>query len=305
MNKENSRPNTAGQVGVVAPFTKPVAKSVWRSQSALGAYEDEKLNIYQKQLHDMGSVFEQARHVRDGLTAVYAERNQHVLDLLAELRADTDERTKAHNDRLKEYSVEWEVKAHKGAKSLHNQLKHDLILAGRRYSADNKEITRLDESIQQEVADCVEHTTSETKPIIARLTEHSDNLNAQIAERHNHHDEWGATLEQQFRELRARTVVEEAARKKQFEVINKEVVEQYAALNVIRDVENAKLRETAVDLSAQLKVQNVDREKAQVSILKDMLHYMDQFEVAIAAMNKAQADNTERMENVKKKTGFQ
>jgi len=58
-------------------------------------------------------------------------------------------------------------------------------------------------------------------------------------------------------------------------------------------------------LQKQIVVQNEDREKAQVAVVKDMLHYMDQFEIAIAAMNKAQADTTAKMESVKKKTNLQ
>jgi len=303
-NRTTPQPTTP-HAGVIEPLTKPKGMEVWRKQAALGAYEDEKLNIYQTQLHDMGHVFEQARTVRAGLQAVYADRNQHVLDLLSELRADTDARTQVHNHRLKEYSTEFEDKLHKGSKSLIAQLKHDLVLAGKRYTADNKEITRLDEAIQQEVKDCQEHTTAETKPIAKRLQEHSDNLDAQVIERREHHDEYCAVLAEHFKVLRERMVVEEAARKQQFVVINKTAEEEYAAMNVIRSIEDVSLREKCVDLQKQIVVQNEDREKAQVAVVKDMLHYMDQFEIAIAAMNKAQADTTAKMESVKKKTNLQ
>lgn len=285
-------------------MTKPLGQEIWRKQANLGAYEDEKLGIYQKQLGDMSEVFDQARKVRAGLQAVYAERNQHVLDLLAEVRADTDARAKVHNDRLKEYAGEFEENLSKGNKSLLTQLKHDLVAAARRYAADNKEIVRLDGNIQQEVIDCQEHTTAETKPIAKRLQEHSDNLEAQIVERHEHHDAYGVTLKEQFQVLRERIVVEEAARKEQFVTVHKQVEEEYAVLHSIRDVEDVSLRKKCADMLVQLKAQNVDREAAQVSIVKDMMHYMEQFEVAIDAMNKAQADTTAKMESVKKKTGF-
>merc|ERR1719353_1608819 len=179
----------------------------------------------------MGQVFDQARQVRAGLQAVYAERNQHVLDLLAEVRADTDARAKIHNDRLKEYAGEFEENLSKGNKSLLAQLKHDLMAAARRYSADNKEIVRLDGNIQQEIKDCQEHTTAETKPIAKRLQEHSDNLDAQVVERHEHHDEYCVTLKDHFVKLRERMKVEEAARKVQFEEINKRLIEEYIPLN--------------------------------------------------------------------------
>lgn len=305
MANRTTPPPATPHVGVIEPLTKPKGQEVWKKQAALGAYEDEKLNIYEKQLHDMGHVFEQARQVRAGLQAVYAERNQHVLDLLAELRADTDARTQVHNHRLKDYSTEFEEKLHKGNKSLVAQLKHDLVLAGRRYTADNKEITKLDEAIQQEIKDCQERTTAETKPIAKRLQEHSDNLDAQIVERQEHHDEYCAVLAEHFRVLREKMVVEEVARKEQFVVINKTAEDEYAAMNVVRDLEDVSLRERCVELQKQIKVQNEDREKAQVAVVKDMLHYMDQFEIAIAAMNKAQADTTAKMESVKKKTSLQ
>jgi len=291
--------------GVIEPLIKPLAQEIWKKQANLGAYEDEKLGIYQKQLGDMSSVFEQARQVRVGLQAVYAERNQHVLDLLAEVRADTDTRAKVHNDELKEYATEFGDKMEKGNKGLLAQLKHDLLAAARRYSAANKETLRLDENIQQEIKDCQEHTTAETKPIAKRLQEHSDNLEDQIVERHQHHDEFSTKLQEHFRVLRERIGVEEVARKEQYVTIHKKVDEEYAVLHSVRDVEDTSLREKCADMLKKLKAQNVDREAAQVSIVKDMMHYMDQFEKAIDEMNKAQADTTSKMEAVKKKTGFQ
>jgi hypothetical protein len=291
-------------VATVEPLTKPLAQTVWKKQANMGAYEDEKLGIYKNQLDDMGAVFEQARKVRAGLQAVYAERNQQILDDLAEIREDVDAKSKVLIDRLKEYAVEFEEKLGKGNKALLTQLKHDLLQAGKRYSAINKDIFRLDELIQQEVKDCQEHTTAEIKPIIARLQEHSDNLDAQMAERRVHQDEYCTTLADHFKGLREKLQVETEARKEQFVVINTQVEEHYTAINTVRDMEDVSLRERCADLREKLKAQNVDREKAQVGVCKDMLHYMDQFETAINAMNKAQADTAAKMEAVKHKTGL-
>ena len=66
--------------------------------------------------------------------------------------------------------------------------------------------------------------------------------------------------------LRERTVVEAAARKEQFVAINSKCEEEYAAMNSVRDVEDASLRERCVDLKSQIKVQNADREAAQVDL---------------------------------------
>lgn len=293
------------QTAVIEPLTKPLGQEVWKKQQALGAYEDEKLGVYKKQLSDMDEVFDQARKVRAGLQAVYAERNQQVLDLLADVRADTDSRAKVHMDELKAYAGEFESKMHKGEKVLLTQLKQDLLAAGKRYSAANKEIGRLDDLIQQEIKDCQEHTTAETKPIAKRLQEHSDNLDAQVVERHEHHDEFCVTLKDHFVKLRERMKVEEAARKVQFEEINKRLIEEYIPLNAARDVEDAKVRERCDVILKDLKVQNVEREAAQVAVVQDMMHYMDQFAKAIDDMNRAQAETTAKMESVKKKTGFQ
>jgi hypothetical protein len=281
-----------------------LGQEVARKQANLGAYEDEKLGIYHQQLHDMGHVFDQARQVRAGLQAVYAERNQMILDTLADMRADTDARTKAHNDRLKEYSTEFDENISKGNKGLLSQLKTDLVAAGRRYSAANKEIGRLDESIQQEIKDCQEHTIAEVKPIAARLKEHADNLDAQIVERHEMHDEYCSALSEHFRVLRERLQVEAKARHEQNVAVRKKAEEDYAAMNSIRDAEDASLRAKLADLREQLKVQNKDREAAQCSVVNDMMHYMDQFEQAIGEMNRAQAETTAKMDTVKKKTGL-
>lgn len=297
-------PSTQLHAATIEPLTKPLGQEIWRRQANLGAYEDEKLGIYQKGLNGMEDVFEQARQVRFGLQAVYAERNQHVRDLLAELRADTDARTKVHNDRLKAYAAEFDENLSKGNKSLLSNLKHDLVAIGRRYSASTKEISRLDDSIQQEVKDCQEHVNSETAPIIKRLQEHDENLKAQVVERHEHHDEYLAALQEHFKVLRAKHGVEIEARKAQFVAVQQQAEEEYAALNVVRDTEDASLRERFADNRKQLKAQNVDREAGQVSIVTDMMHYMDQFETAMGLMFAAQANTQAQMDTVKNKTGL-
>lgn len=297
-------PSTQLHAATIEPLTKPLGQEIWRRQANLGAYEDEKLGLYQQGLNGMEDVFEQARQVRFGLQAVYAERNQHVRDLLADLRADTDARTKVHNDRLKEYASEFDENLSKGNKSLLSNLKHDLVAIGRRYSASTKEISRLDDSIQQEVKDCQEHVNAETAPIIKRLQEHNEDLEAQIVERHEHHDEYLVALREHFKVLRAKHEVEVEARKAQFVAVHQQAEEEYAAMNVVRDIEDKSLREKFAENRKQLKVQNVDREAAQVSIVKDMMHYMDQFEIAIGEMNAAQANTQAQMDTVKSKTGL-
>jgi len=271
----------------------------------LDHFEDEKLAIYHRQLNEMGQVFEDARSVRTGLQAEYARRNQQILDLLAEIRADTDTRTRERHNELKEFSSQMDANIDKGNKSLTGQLRNDLLVGGKRYSAANKEVTRLDKMIQKEIQDCQEHTIAETGPIAARLAEHRVNLEAQIVERKEQHEEWCRVVKENFIEIRERLCDESLERAEELKVIKKKADEDYVDLNIVRDKGDARLREKLEVVRKALIVQKEDRLKSQTSIVQDMVSYMQQFEDAIAEMNKAQADTTQKLTAMKKKTGFE
>lgn len=267
-------------------------------------FEDEKLAIYHKQHDQMGAVFEDARSMRTGLQAEYARRNQLILDLLAEIRADTDTRTRERHNELKAFSMQMDENMDKGNKSLASQLRNDLLVGGKRYSAANKEVTRLDQMIQKEIQDCQEHTIAEVAPIAARLAEHRVNLEAQIVERKEQHEEWCQAVKDSFVEIRERLAAETVERAEELKVIKKKIDEDYVDLNIVRGKADDQLREKVKVVRKALQVQKEDRVKAQTSIVQDMISYMQQFEDAIAAMSQAQADTTQKLTAMKKKTGF-
>jgi len=289
---------------VIEPLMKPHGQKLQEKQQKLGPFEDEKLGVYHGQLDQMENVFEQARQVRFGLQKMYAERNQQILDSLAQIRSDTDARTREHNEHLKEYSKEFDDNLSQGNKDLLAQLKTDLVAVGKRYTAAKNRIPRLDEMIKKEAIECEENAVRETAAIAKRLQEHSDNLVEQQCERREQHDSYCAALAEHFKVIREKLQEETKARKEQFEVIKRTSVEEYAAMNVVRDVEDVAIREKLVELKKALQEQNVDRVVAQKSVAKDMLHYMAQFEQAIQDMNKAQQETTAQLNTVKKKTGF-
>jgi hypothetical protein len=297
-------PTSTKGARVVEPLSKPVGQLLQEKQAKLGAYEDEKLGIYHQQLNQMESVFEQARDVRTGLKAMYEERNKFILDSLAEIRADTDARTKVHNQYLKEISDEFDENLSIGNTNLLAKLKTDLIAAGRRYTGCNKVIGVMDEAIQKEAEECQENAIRETAALAARLQEHSENLEEQIVERKEMHDSYCTTLAEHFRVIREKLKVETAARKEHFVAINKTTKEDYVTMNEVRDLEDVSVREKMVALRKALQEQSVDRIAAQKSVTKDMMHYMDQFKEAIDAMHRAQEETTKQLNSVKKKTGF-
>lgn len=289
---------------VIEPLMKPHGQKLQERQQKLGPFEDEKLGVYHGQLDQMENVFEQARQVRTGLQKMYAERNQQILDSLAQIRSDTDARTREHNERLKEYSKEFDANLSQGNKDLIAQLKTDLVAVGKRYTAAKNRIPRLDEMIKKEAEECQENAVRETAAIAKRLQEHSDNLEEQKVERKEQHESYCAALVEHFRVIREKLQEETKARKEQFVVINEKAVEEYAAMNVVRDVEDVAIKQKLEVLRKALQEQNVDRVEAQKSVAKDMMHYMAQFEQAIKDMNKAQEETTKQLNTVKKKTGF-
>jgi len=299
-----SHTGTQSPAGEVAALTKPHARKVWTAQAKLGAYQDEKLDIYKEQLGHMAGVFENAREVRNRLQDEYDSRNQFIVDTLAEMRNNTDARCRVHQERLKEFSNKFDEEVTQGKKGLRAQLVADLTAAGRRHAAVQAELVKLNDAIQQEIKDCQEHTAAETGPIAAKLQEYSEDLDRQVAERHRHQDEYCVALKEHAAAIRLKLRAEAKAREEQIVNTQKQLEKQYKDMDSVREREAVSLKERFEDWHKRFEEQKVDRASAQASVVKDMVHYMEQFEKAVADMKAYQDKTSSSLQTMKTKTHF-
>jgi len=264
--------------GLVEPLTKSEARQLWRAEAALGAYEDEKLEIYKKQLGSMADVFDRAREARGQVQNEYDARNQQVLDTLREMRSRIDTVTRAHQARLKEFSGDCDKRIGDRKECWQARLTADINSVKDRHKAISAEFTVLDSGIQKEIKDCEEHTTSETGPIEQKIMQHKQFLESQVAERKQQHEDFCASLKEQFDALRATLKAEGEARRRRCEESQSSVHRHYEELNVVQKRHDASIRERLRQVRAEVGEEGADRTSAQDKVVTVLVDFMEQLE---------------------------
>jgi len=104
------------------PITKPEVQGMAQREAKIQPYQDDKLEMYQKNHKDMDNIFQKAREVRAHLQDGSDARNKEVLDKLQNIRARVDNCTRQHHNRLREFSSQFDKNLADGKRHWRAQL---------------------------------------------------------------------------------------------------------------------------------------------------------------------------------------
>merc|ERR1719421_1102608 len=101
----------------------------------------------------MEAVFKRAHEVRQRQQKEYELRQQRVMADLADMQARTDEQTKGHNRRLREYASTYESGIAKGKREWRDLLYTNQVELARRNHALDAQLTDSAGDLQKEIED--------------------------------------------------------------------------------------------------------------------------------------------------------
>lgn len=280
-------------------LTKPEVQRLRKAESMLKDYQDEKLDIYTRQIDEMSHVYEKAHEVREKQKAEYEARQKRIMAELSDMRSKTDVQTKEQLDRLKKFSAKFEADVAKGKREWRDQFYANQVEIGRRNNELDKSLTGLMQALEQEKEDCRSHTAAETGPILEKLRQHRENLEQQIKERTQSNAEYVETLEEHFDGFRSRLAAETSAREKNCSDSRRAFAARFLDDNEQQTVADGEVRRDLADLRRRLAEEKAERESAQATVATNMMNFMEQFEKNIVENQEKQRESQKLLLHMK------
>lgn len=281
---------------------KPDVQRLSHSEAKLKAYQDEKLEIYHSQMHDMHNVFEKARGLRSGLQELYELWNKEILDRLSEIRGDTDRRSTALNQRLRDFSKEYEADLIKRRKAWRKKFIADFAGLDK-HSVEIDEVTdKIREDIAKEHDESLAQTEAETGPILEKLEEHRQNLAKQVEERGQMEAAFRKELANHFFMLKDRIGVEKAARTSQCAKDRVCLEQKFAALDARFKEVHENLKKSHQEVREAIEQEQKENADAQEHVVHNTMHFITEFEAATKASTERQEAAIKVIEKIREAT---
>mmetsp|Transcript_28896 Transcript_28896/g.82791 ORF Transcript_28896/g.82791 Transcript_28896/m.82791 type:complete len:289 (-) Transcript_28896:78-944(-) len=241
--------------------------------------QDQKLAIYKKHHGLMDAAFDRAREFRKTQHEEYDDRNREISDKLDAIKQRTDGEAKRQQDRMNEFSAEFDESLVTRRKEWIGKLAVEEAEVGRQSQAFSEYLSDLERAIEEEGEACRADTASVTEPLAEALRDHGEQLQQQVMAREDRHTEFQRTLDSHFCRLRKRLAQEAEARKKQCTETSADVKRSFAELSARLHVQDEEVRKWLVDIKTRLDFENAKRSK-------NHRHIMESFNTFVADLER-------------------
>lgn len=286
----------------VRSLAKPEVQRLGKSESKLRAYQDEKLEIYHQQMSDMHDVFEKSRALRGGLQQLYEQWNKEILDRLSEIRADTDGRSNALVERLKDFASEFDSNLAQRKKGWRKAYTSDFDGLNGRSGAVEETTAGLSADIDKEREESLAQTQAETGPILEKLQEHRENLAKQVEERDEQDAAFRKGLSHSFELLKERIQAEKEVRTAQCAQDRADLEQKFAALNARFSEVHGSLKSAREEVMAAIGQERKENSAAQEHIVHHTMDFIHQFEAATKASSERQEEARKVIARIRQST---
>lgn len=248
--------------------------------------QDEKFEIYRKHHGLMDAAFDRAREFRKNLHNEYDDRNCEISEKLDSIKQRTDGEAKRQQDRMNEFSSEFDESLVANRKKWTDKLAVEDAEVGRQSQSFEEYLSNLEKAIAEEGDACRADTASETEPLVDALRQHNERLQQQAITREDRHTEFKKALSAEFSRLRKRLGQEALTRKKQCDETSADVKRSYVELGERLQQQDDKARAWLLVLQTRLDFEKDKRAKSHQSIVDSFTAFMADLERHIGEKQK-------------------
>jgi hypothetical protein len=291
--------NATMNVKDIKAIMKPETQRVFKGQTMLAPFQDEKREKYKHHMDVAGDVFERARQVRREMTNDQDAKFQLIYDKVNELRKRNDEATKKSLDTLKAYADHFEESLNGRKSKWKSELKAGRDFLVKRGSNNTDHLNRMDEMIKAEHENCIKHTSEGTGPILDKLQEHRESLAQTIAQREASHNEYCENLAENLERLKKQLGLEAKARKAECSETHERARAWYAEQNDKQRLYDNSMKERLAELRQVLDTEMRDTSNSNKWVTQEMMQFMEHFQFSVATSGGKQQAAKEHLISLK------
>jgi len=275
-------------------LTKHELHRLASKQAALDPNRCEKIAALKHEHGHATAAFARARQDRLHESTDDDSRGQLVKDKLADLKSNTDQAAKHHNEVVKAFNQEFTATYNQRKEAWRSNRDDFIGKFKEKCTSTHQDIGELDEIIEKENEACLADTNAEINLIVEVEQERSDSFERLVAGRAKQHAAFKTDLAELFGDLRRRVAREAQARESQAIQTREQAGADYSALDDQIASLSAKLDRDLEDIRERLKEEVQERAAAQDRIVDDMHRFCQAMEDNVADRHRGVGD-TQRL----------